>query len=366
VAGLTSQCDDLSSQIKVLQTEKESLISNQKQQQPKVDAKELVAAKRELDNYAQSESKLLLELNRRLGLAKRCSELSQTALSLLCKCSEITLTPTTPVDDQPVAVASPAAVLSILGKYLDSFVLRMMDLKKISESLSSSVPAMQSDCERLMSKIVDLERMRAEWSEGQGELIQTKCALANQLKQQQTHSQAEAALLSILQSCGGTVQGEQLQQTAHRITEELKTARMTIAELARQVEVERSSSNSRNRSADSQGSELRASLVAAEQRHSTEISSLKSLLRASELQCQQASLQLQAAAKLNAELSEQVNVFESVLAEKDAEVAEVSQQLQLARALVTSLSDQAEVAVNLELVSLHTSSNPCIAMLFCA
>jgi transcription antitermination factor NusG len=123
-----------------------------------------------------------------------------------------------------------------------------------------------------------------------------------------------------------------------------------VSELARQVEVERSSSNSRHRVADSQGSELRASLAAAEQRAAAEVSAVKAQLRSSELHCQQVSLDLQAATKLNAELSEQVSVFESVLAEKDAEVAEVSQQLKLARALVSSLSDQAEVAVNLELV----------------
>jgi chromosome segregation ATPase len=256
------------------------------------------------------------------------------------------------VEDQPSASVSPSAVLSILGKYLDNFVLRLMDLKKISESLSVSVPAMKTDCDRLMSKILDLERLRAEWSESQGELMQAKSALASQMKQQQSHNQTEAHVLSVLQSCGGVVQGEQLAQAAVRITEELKTARMTVSELARQVEVERSSSSSRNRVADSHGSELRASLAAAEQRHAAELSATKSQLRKSELQCQQVQLELQAVTKLNAELNEQVNVFESVLAEKDAEVVEVSQQLQLARALVTSLSEQTEAAVNLELVSL--------------
>ena len=134
------------------------------------------------------------------------------------------------------------------------------------------------------------------------------------------------------------------------MSEELKTARMTVAELARQVEVERSSSSNRTRAADSQGSDLKAALAAAEKRHAAEVSAVKAQLRTSELQCQQAMLDLQAANKLNSELSEQVGVFESVLAEKDAEVAEVSQQLHLARTLVTNLSEQTEVAVNLELV----------------
>jgi chromosome segregation ATPase len=225
-----------------------------------------------------------------------------------------------------------------------------MDLKKVSDGLSSSVPAMRTDCDRMMAKIADLERMRAEWSESQSELLQTKTALAKTLQQLKGHSQSEVSVLTALQSCGGSIQGEQLPQAALRVAEELKTARMTISELARQVEVERSSSSSRNRVADSQGSELRAALAAAEQRHATELSSVKAQLRKSELQLQQCLLDLQAASKVNLELTEQVGVFESVLAEKDAEVADVSKQLQLARALVTSLSEQAEAAVNLELV----------------
>jgi len=123
--------------------------------------------------------------------------------------------------------------------------------------------------------------------------LQTKAALAKQLQQQQAHSQMETSVLSILQSCGGASQGEQLQQAAVRIAEELKTVRMTVSELARQVEVERSSSGSRTRAADSQGSELRASLLAAEQRHAAELSSVKAQLRKSELQFQQVSLDLQ-------------------------------------------------------------------------
>ena len=151
------------------------------------------------------------------------------------------------------------------------------------------------------------------------------------------------------------------------MSEELKTARMTVAELARQVEVERSSSSNRTRAADSQGSDLKAALAAAEKRHAAEVSAVKAQLRTSEVQCQQAMLDLQAANKLNSELSEQVSVFESVLAEKDAEVAEVSQQLHLARTLVTNLSEQTEVAVNLELVlplmllaASVVQANPCV------
>jgi hypothetical protein len=356
VAEMLARCDALGVQVKSLKSENELIILNQKQhnhasdQQSSVDVKEFAAAKRQLENYALSESKLLLELNRRLSLAKRCLDLSQTALVQLSQCSEIALTPTAAVEEQPGAAVLPSAALSILGKFLDILVLRMMDLKKISDSLSVAFPAIKTDSERLMSKIADLERMRAEWSEGQGDLAHTKAALAKHIKQQQSQNQADAAVLSILQSCGGVVQGEQLQQAAARVAEELKTARMTVSELARQVEVERSSSSSRNRVADSHGSELRAALVASEQKHAVELSAVKAQLRKSELQCQQAAHEMLALTKLNSELSEQVNVFESVLAEKDAEVVEVSQQLQLARALVTSLNEQSEVAVNLELV----------------
>jgi hypothetical protein len=356
VSDMVARCDALGVQVKALKSENELIVLNQKQHnhasehQSSVDGKEFAAAKRQLENYALSESKLLLELNRRLSLAKRCLDLSQTGLAQLSQCSEIALTPTASVEEQPGAAVLPSAALSVLGKFLDILVLRMMDLKKISDSLSVAFPAIKSDSERLMSKIADLERMRAEWSEGQGDLAHTKAALAKQIKQQQSQHQADAAVLSILQSCGGVVQGEQLQQAAARVAEELKTARMTVSELARQVEVERSSSSSRNRVADSHGSELRAALVASEQRHGVELSAVKAQLRKSELQCQQAAHEMIALTKLNSELSEQVNVFESVLAEKDAEVAEVSKQLQLARALVTSLNEQSEVAVNLELV----------------
>jgi hypothetical protein len=369
VAELEAQCVALEQQTNKLQAENDALNSNLRQQQPKNDGKELAAAKRELDVYAQAEGKLLLELNRRLGLAKRCAELGQTSLAMLGKCMDVGVTPTSAVEEQPGAAPSPSALLSLLGRHLDHLVVKLMDVKKASEALSSSVPAMRNDCDRLMAKIVELERMRAEWSESQGELLQTKAALAKQLQQQQAHSQMETSVLSILQSCGGASQGEQLQQAAVRIAEELKTVRMTVSELARQVEVERSSSGSRTRAADSQGSELRASLLAAEQRHAAELSSVKAQLRKSELQFQQVSLDLQAALKLNAELNEQVSVFESVLADKDAEVADVSQQLQLARALVTSLNEQAEVAVNLELVHrsrerFHSRTHSCHTIVF--
>ncbi len=349
VAGLTSERDALAGQVKSLQAENQSLISNQKKAQRQNEGQEILVLKKELEKYEQGEAKMLLEVNRRLALAKRCSEISQSALTSLSKCSDVAFTQTPPVDEHASTV-TPASVLSILGKYLDHIVVGLMDLKKASESLATTVPALKTDCDRLMLKIVELERLRVEWSESQSELVQTKSALAKQLQQQQVRNQADASLLSILQSCGGGSAGEQLQQAAARVAEELKTSRMTVSELARQVEVERSSSNSRHRVADSQGSELRASLAAAEQRAAAEISAVKTQLRSSELHCQQISLDLQSATKLNAELNEQVSVFESVLAEKDAEVAEVSQQLKLARALVSSLSDQAEVAVNLELV----------------
>jgi hypothetical protein len=349
VAGLTSERDALAAEVKSLQAENQSLISNQKKAQRQNDSQEILVLKKELEKYEQGEAKMLLEVNRRLALAKRCSEISQSALTSLSKCSDVAFTQTPPVDEHASTV-TPASVLSILGKYLDHIVVGLMDLKKASDSLAATVPALKTDCDRLMLKIVELEKLRVEWSENQSELVQTKSALAKQLQQQHVHNQTDASVLSILHSCGGGSAGEQLQQAALRVAEELKTSRMTVSELARQVEVERSSSNSRHRVADSQGSELRASLAAAEQRAAAEVSAVKAQLRSSELHCQQVSLDLQAATKLNAELSEQVSVFESVLAEKDAEVAEVSQQLKLARALVSSLSDQAEVAVNLELV----------------
>jgi hypothetical protein len=219
VAELEAQCVALEQQTNKLQAENDALNSNLRQQQPKNDGKELAAAKRELDVYAQAEGKLLLELNRRLGLAKRCAELGQTSLAMLGKCMDVGVTPTSAVEEQPGAAPSPSALLSLLGRHLDHLVVKLMDVKKASEALSSSVPAMRNDCDRLMAKIVELERMRAEWSESQGELLQTKAALAKQLQQQQAHSQMETSVLSILQSCGGASQGEQeaREDTAQRL-----------------------------------------------------------------------------------------------------------------------------------------------------
>jgi chromosome segregation ATPase len=157
-------------------------------------------------------------------------------------------------------------------------------------------------------------------------------------------------VLSVLQSCGGVSPAESLSHAAARVAQELKTARTTVSELARQVEVERSSSSSRNRAADSQGSEYRAALAAAEQKHAAEVAVMKSQLRKSELQCEQLSFDIQSTTKANSELKDQVDAFESVLAEKEAELSDISQQLRLARALVSSLSEQAEASMNLELV----------------
>jgi hypothetical protein len=218
VSGMISRCEDLALQAKQLQAQNESLVSGQKQRQADAADKELASVRRELENYAQGESKLLLELNRRLGLARRCAELSNGALAALSACGEVGCTPIAAVEEQASVGVSPNAVLSVLGKYLDHLVVKLMDLKKASEALSTSVPAIKSDSSRLMAKIVELERMRAEWSEGMAELLQTKSAMAKQAQQLQTQSQLDLSVLSVLQSCGGSSPGETLHPAAVRRT----------------------------------------------------------------------------------------------------------------------------------------------------